>query len=94
MVKVFSSAKCKCPPKKVLIVHGSVGAGHKRAAQAVQETFALKYPDVKVEVIDLVAYGGVFFNAIYKRGYLSLAEKTWGSHLIGYWFDAGNKRPG
>ena len=27
------------PPKRVLIIHGSIGAGHKRAAQALSETF-------------------------------------------------------
>ena len=83
------------PPKKILIVHGSVGAGHKRAAQALSETFALKHPEIQVEVIDIVDYAGSFFHAIYKTGYLALAERNWGSHLVGYWFDAGNTdRPG
>ena len=83
------------PPRRVLIVHGSVGAGHKRAAQAISETFALKYPDVAVKTIDIVDYAGETFNRMYKKGYLTMAEKTWGSHLVGYVFDSTNKtKPG
>ena len=85
----------KSPPDRVLIVHGSVGAGHKRAAQALSETFEQNYPEIVVEVVDIVDFAGTFFNAVYKTGYLSLSEKTWGSHLVGYFFDAGNtERPG
>jgi len=80
------------PPQRILIVHGSVGAGHKRAAQAIAETFALEHPQIKVEVIDIVDFAGETFNQIYKKGYLSLAEKTWGSHLVGYVFDNTNKK--
>ena len=83
------------PPERVLIVHGSVGAGHKRAAQALSEAFQEKYPEVQLEVIDVVDFAGSLFNTIYKKGYLSLSEKNWGSHLVGWAFDAGNnKRPG
>ena len=79
------------PPQKVLIVHGSIGAGHKRAAQALSDTFKERYPALEVKVIDIVDFAGPTFNAMYKRGYLSLAEKTWGSHLVGYIFDASNQ---
>ncbi|GMI46499.1 hypothetical protein TrCOL_g10356 [Triparma columacea] len=83
------------PPQRVLIVHGSIGAGHKRAAQAISEAFQEKYPEVCVETVDIVDFAGSLFNTIYKKGYLSLSEKTWGSHLVGWAFDAGNtKRPG
>ena len=37
------------PPKRILIVHGSVGAGHKRAAQALSEALAMRHPEIKVE---------------------------------------------
>lgn len=83
------------PPQRVLIVHGSVGAGHKRAAQALSDTFQQRYPEIVVEVVDIVDFAGPFFSTVYKTGYLSLSEKTWGSHLVGYFFDAGNtERPG
>ncbi|GMH59861.1 hypothetical protein TL16_g02916 [Triparma laevis f. inornata] len=83
------------PPQRVLIVHGSVGAGHKRAAQALSDTFQQRYPEIVVEVVDIVDFAGSFFSSVYKTGYLSLSEKTWGSHLVGYFFDAGNtERPG
>jgi len=81
------------PPERVLIVHGSVGAGHKRAAQALSEAFEERYPEVHVEVVDFVDFAGSLFNTIYKKGYLSLSEKNWGSHFVGWAFDAGNTKP-
>ena len=34
-------------------MHGSVGAGHKRAAQALSETFQMDHPEIVVEVVDI-----------------------------------------
>lgn len=81
------------PLRKVLIIHASVGAGHKRAAQAVKETFEISAPEVEVTLLDVCDIGGKWFNALYKHAYLGLVDRTWGSFLVGYLFELGNVEP-
>jgi len=81
----------KGPPRRVLIVHGSIGAGHKRAAQAIAEGLAERHPEIEVTTVDIVDFAGSVFNALYKTGYLALAELQAGSHVVGYLFDNSNK---
>lgn len=83
------------PPQSVLIVHGSIGAGHKRAAEAIAEGFRERHPDIEVTTIDIVDFAGPVFTALYKKAYLKLAETEAGSHLVGCLFDTSNHhRPG
>jgi len=82
-----------CNMNRVLIIHASVGAGHKRAAEAVKDALALTHKDCEVTVMDIVDMGGSLFHLIYKKGYLELVNRTWGAYLVGYLFDAGNKAP-
>jgi len=79
--------------KKVLIIHASVGAGHKRAAQAVKEAFEIQEPAVQVTVLDVCDIGGTWFNTIYKHSYMSLVDRKWGSFFVGYLFELGNEEP-
>eukprot|EP00440_Ansanella_granifera_P074037 gb/GFBE01080341.1/.p1 GENE.gb/GFBE01080341.1/~~gb/GFBE01080341.1/.p1 ORF type:complete len:319 (+),score=57.14 gb/GFBE01080341.1/:1-957(+) len=77
----------------VLIIHASVGAGHKRAAQAIEEAMHIRYPACKVKVVDIVDIGGPWFETIYKNMYLKLVDQTWGAYLVGWLFDMGNQSP-
>lgn len=78
---------------RVLIIHASVGAGHKRAAEAVRDTIALTHKDCETTVMDIVDMGGPLFQLIYKSAYLELVNRSWGAYLVGYLFDAGNTAP-
>lgn len=48
--------------KKILILYASLGAGHKRAAEAIVEAFSAKYPDVAVKNIDVLDFGFKIFR--------------------------------
>eukprot|EP00929_Paragymnodinium_shiwhaense_P112420 TRINITY_DN80678_c0_g1_i1.p1 TRINITY_DN80678_c0_g1~~TRINITY_DN80678_c0_g1_i1.p1 ORF type:complete len:621 (-),score=153.67 TRINITY_DN80678_c0_g1_i1:157-2019(-) len=78
---------------KVLIIHASVGAGHKMAALAIKDALAEQRPDCQVEVIDIMDFTGKLFNTIYKKSYLKLVNKSWGAYLMGYLFDSENREP-
>lgn len=66
---------------KVLITSVSAGAGHMRAAQAVESAFKIKHPTVEafhVNVMDLVSKA---FRKVYEDGYMLLADRApamWG----------------
>jgi len=82
-------------PKRILIVHASVGSGHKRAAQAVRESLKAKYEKEKVEciieTIDVVDTMQWFLKAVYKDGFMTLVTKDWGAAFIGLMFDMSNR---
>ncbi|MCX6722079.1 MAG: glycosyltransferase, partial [Candidatus Staskawiczbacteria bacterium] len=42
--------------KKVLILYAPLGAGHGAAAKAVEEAFALKYPNIEVKNVNILDY--------------------------------------
>ena len=65
---------------RILILHASVGAGHKSAATALAAAFARKQDgDVRVE--DTLDYGSAVFRQTYGRAYIELSERMpllWG----------------
>ncbi|MFH1397089.1 MAG: glycosyltransferase [Candidatus Omnitrophota bacterium] len=58
---------------KILIVHASAGGGHRAAAIALSAGFKDKYPDVKVEVLDILQFNNPVFTYFYSVGYSILA---------------------
>lgn len=67
---------------RILILHASVGTGHKRAADAISQAFAVKQePEVRVE--DTLDHGNPLFQQAYRRSYLDLSER---SPLLWRWF--------
>ena len=60
--------------RRVLIVSVSAGAGHLRAAQAVEEALALRHPDVEVLNVDALDYVPAAFRRMYSKGYLRLVN--------------------
>jgi processive 1,2-diacylglycerol beta-glucosyltransferase len=61
--------------ERILILHASVGAGHKSAAQALAEAFA-RNPGREVRVEDTLEYGNALFREAYIRSYLQLSDKA------------------
>ena len=67
--------------KKVMIVHASAGMGHTSAAKAIRDAFVQKYPDVDVNLQDILSFGGKFYKWISVDGYDFVSSKlptVWG----------------
>jgi processive 1,2-diacylglycerol beta-glucosyltransferase len=65
---------------RVLILHASVGAGHKRAADALAAAFARRSPG-QVRVEDVLDHTNPLFREAYAHSYLRLTDKLpslWG----------------
>lgn len=60
---------------RILILHASVGQGHKTAALALQDAFKSR-GETQVIVEDLLDYALPVFKSIYADSYLELAEKA------------------
>lgn len=60
---------------RVLILHASVGSGHRRAALALADAFERKQ-DAEVRVEDALDYGTPLFRQAYSRSYLDLSERA------------------
>lgn len=66
---------------KLLILHASAGAGHKRAAEALAKAFEAARPPADVTVRDILDFTPPLFRRTYARGYLDLvrrAPELWG----------------
>ncbi len=66
---------------RVLILHASAGAGHKRAAEALAATVSIQAPDAQVVVRDILDFTGSVFKKTYAQGYLDLIRtipELWG----------------
>ena len=60
--------------KHVLILSASTGAGHVRAAEALQKCAEVKYPEIKVTHIDVMQYVTWIFRKLYTETYVGLAK--------------------
>ena len=84
-------------PKRILIVHASVGSGHKRAAQAIEEEIKAKIAvdpgrdDYVVNVLDIVETQEWFLRTVYKQAFMSLVSKDYGQAFIGFMFEKSNE---
>ncbi|MEA3305781.1 MAG: hypothetical protein U9R52_03090, partial [Candidatus Omnitrophota bacterium] len=72
--------------KKVLIAYGNAGAGHKKAAHAIENAFkAINRNDIDIKVIDTLDYSTQFFKKAYPAIYIFLVNRIpviWG---MGYY---------
>lgn len=60
---------------KVLIVYATAGAGHKKAAQALQGHLQNTHPEISSNAIDILDYTPKFFKLLYSEGYTLLISK-------------------
>jgi processive 1,2-diacylglycerol beta-glucosyltransferase len=75
---------------KVLILHASAGAGHKRAAEALAKAFALEDKNAEVIVRDILDFTSPVFRKTYGKGYLDIVRKA--PELWGFMFARSDKK--
>jgi processive 1,2-diacylglycerol beta-glucosyltransferase len=84
-------------PARVLVLSASVGAGHMRAAQAVELALREVAPDAQVKNLDVLTLTNAAFRKVYASAYLDLVNHA--PYVLGYMYDlmdrprrAGSKR--
>src|SRR5688500_4406748 len=80
-------------PARVLILSASVGAGHLRAAQAVE--LALRETageDAVIKNVDVLTLTNAAFRRLYGEAYLDLVKKA--PHVLGFFYDHMDKPRG
>lgn len=70
---------------KILILSASAGAGHLRAAEAVEKALAEGYPTVEVRNVDVLKYTNAAFRTLYSKAYLELVNSA--PELLGWLYD-------
>lgn len=77
-------------PKRVLILSVSAGAGHIRAAQAMESAFRRLAPSIHVENFDMLDFTNQLFRRLYSRAYIHLATRA--PVFLGYLYDQFDRR--
>jgi processive 1,2-diacylglycerol beta-glucosyltransferase len=70
---------------RILIMSASVGAGHLRAAEAVELALRRTRPDAIVKNIDVLQMTNRLFRRLYGKFYLDLVNNA--PHVLGYFYD-------
>lgn len=70
---------------KILVLSASVGAGHLRAAQAVELALRELAPDAEVRNVDVLTLTNTAFRKVYGEAYLDLVNKA--PHVLGFFYD-------
>jgi processive 1,2-diacylglycerol beta-glucosyltransferase len=73
------------PFDKVLILSASAGAGHMRAADAVERAFKLTGAAKEVKHVDTLQYTNKLFRHLYSKAYIDLVNKS--PELLGWFYD-------
>ena len=77
-------------PLRVLVLSASVGAGHLRAAQAVELALReMAPPGAVIKNIDVLTLTNAPFRKIYGEAYLDLVNKA--PHVLGFFYDHMDK---
>jgi processive 1,2-diacylglycerol beta-glucosyltransferase len=72
-------------PPRILVLSASVGAGHLRAAQAVELALRQRAPDAVVQNVDVLEVANRSFRRVYGEAYLDFVNKA--PHVLGYFYD-------
>jgi len=70
---------------RIMILSASVGAGHVRAAQAVEVALREMLPEAEVRNQDVLELTNALFRRLYGKAYLDLVNHT--PHVLGYFYD-------
>jgi processive 1,2-diacylglycerol beta-glucosyltransferase len=70
---------------RILVLSASVGAGHLRAAQAVEMALREVAPQATVRNLDVLELTNSAFRRLYGKAYLDLVNKA--PHVLGYFYD-------
>jgi processive 1,2-diacylglycerol beta-glucosyltransferase len=76
-------------PPRVLVLSASVGAGHLRAAQAVELALRETRPDADVKNLDVLELTNTAFRRVYGKLYFDLVHHV--PHLVGHIYDQMDK---
>jgi processive 1,2-diacylglycerol beta-glucosyltransferase len=71
--------------RRILVLSASVGAGHMRAAEAVELALRQLAPQATVKNVDVMTLTNAVFRRIYAKSYLDLVNKS--PHVLGYFYD-------
>src|SRR5215471_7670552 len=72
-------------PPRVLVLSASVGAGHLRAAEAVELALREVAPQATVRNLDVLELTNSAFRRVYGKAYLDLVNRA--PHVLGYFYD-------
>jgi len=72
--------------KKVLILSASAGAGHLRAAQAVERAFIEMNAASEIRNVDTLEYTNKIFRDLYSKAYIDMVNKA--PEMLGWLYDA------
>jgi processive 1,2-diacylglycerol beta-glucosyltransferase len=75
--------------KKVLILSASAGAGHIRAAEAVERAFVQMNAAEEVRHIDVLEYTNKLFRHLYSKAYIEMVNKM--PEMLGWLYDQLDK---
>ncbi len=75
--------------KKVLILSASVGAGHLRAAEALEKTFNAMNTGAEVRNVDVLQYTNPLFRRLYGKAYLDMVNNM--PEVLGWLYDSLDK---
>ena len=70
---------------RILVLSASVGAGHLRAAEAVELALRQLVPKATVKNLDVLTLTNAAFRRVYGKAYLELVNKV--PHVLGYFYD-------
>jgi processive 1,2-diacylglycerol beta-glucosyltransferase len=71
--------------KKVLVLSASAGAGHMRAAEAVERAIKAMGAAEEVRHIDTLEYTNKLFRHLYSKAYIEMVNKT--PEVLGWFYD-------
>ena len=75
--------------KKVLILSASAGAGHLRAAEAIERAFAQMGADHQVQNFDTLQLTNPLFRRLYSRAYIEMVNRM--PEVLGWLYDRIDK---
>lgn len=77
--------------RKILVLSASAGAGHLRAAEAVEAALRETSPGDEVRNVDVLQLATPAFRRLYGQAYLDLVSRA--PHLLGYLYDLMDRAP-
>ena len=78
-------------PRRIAIFSASAGAGHLRAAEALEAACRARFPDAEVRNVDTLTLAPKSFRRLYGQGYLDFVNRA--PELVGALYDRTNRPP-
>ena len=78
-------------PRRILLLSASAGAGHLKAAEALEKACRIRFPKAEVRNVDVLTLTPAPFRKAYSEGYLELVNRT--PALLGLAYDRSNRGP-